>query len=255
MVQYDFSFVGQVLPQLLGYVPLTLAVCGVTALLGSLLGGFLAYGEMAGGPVLARLARGYIFVIRCTPPIVLLFLVFYGLPQLLRWGLGIATDGWSRGTFTVIALTLLFAAPVAEVFKTAYRAVPPGQKEAALTVGLTPLQAFYRILLPQACRIGAPNFANSLLNLLKDAALAYTIGLLDLMGGANLLISRNLGNHSLETYTATALIYWGLALVLAIVLQLYEKSWPSASSKNRKLLAKSAPFKANNKNQEKQVKT
>ncbi len=222
MVQYDFSYVFQVLPQLFQYVPLTLAVTAATFVIGSLLGALLAYAELSGGAMATGAAKGYIFVIRCTPPIILLFLVFYGLPKVLEWWLGLATDGWSRSIYTVVALTLLVAAPIAEVFKSAYLSVPAGQQEAALTVGLTERQAFFRILLPQAARISAPNVAGSLLNLLKDAALAYTIGLLDLLGGANLIISRNLGNHSLETYTAAALIYWGLAVGIALLLQSYE---------------------------------
>ena len=59
---------------------------------------------------------------------------------------------------------------------------------------------------------------------MKDAALAYTIGLVDVMGAGNLIISRNLGNYSLETYTAVALIYWGIALVLSLVSHFMEHS-------------------------------
>ncbi len=70
--------------------------------------------------------------------------------------------------------------------------------------------------MPQAFRIALPNITTAIINLLKDIALAYTIGLVDLMGAGNLVISRNLGNYSLETYTAVAIIYWVLALILAV---------------------------------------
>ncbi len=163
-----------------------------------------------------RLAESYIFILRCTPPIVLLFLVFYGLPKLLFWWLGIQSDEWSRTAFAVIALTLLFAAMISKVFISAYSAVPKGQTEASLSVGLTQSQTFRRIILPQAFRIALPNFSTALLNLMKDAALAYTIGLIDVLGGANLLISRNFGNHSLEVYSAAAIIYWVMALIIAL---------------------------------------
>ncbi|MDT2597160.1 amino acid ABC transporter permease [Enterococcus dongliensis] len=216
MVRYDWSKVWQTLPQLIEYVPKTLLVIGLTVLLGTILGFLVSWGTFAPERTIRRLAESYIFILRCTPPIVLLFLVFYGLPKLLFWWLGIQSDEWSRTAFAVIALTLLFAAMISKVFISAYSAVPKGQTEASLSVGLTQSQTFRRIILPQAFRIALPNFSTALLNLMKDAALAYTIGLIDVLGGANLLISRNFGNHSLEVYSAAAIIYWVMALIIAL---------------------------------------
>ena len=121
-------------------------------------------------------------------------------------------------------MVLLFAASISEVFKSAYLAVPKGQLEAGLSIGLTGFQTFRRILLPQTFQIALPNITTAILNLMKDAALAYTIGLVDVMGAGNLIISRNLGNYSLETYTAVALIYWGIALVLSLASHFMEHS-------------------------------
>lgn len=224
MVSYDLSYVFKFLPDILSALPLTLWILLLTTSLGSLLGTLLAWGQLYGDEVLASLSRGYVFVLRCTPPIVLLFMVFYGLPEFLEWWLGLDVNGWSRTIFVVTAMTLLFAASISEVFKSAYEAVPVGQMEAGLSIGLTELQTFWRILFPQAFRIALPNISNAILNLLKDTALAYTIGLADVMGAGNLLIGRNLGNYSLETYTAVAAIYWGLALLLSVGSQLLEKS-------------------------------
>ena len=64
----------------------------------------------------------------------------------------------------------------------------------------------------------------AILNLMRDAALAYTIGFVDVMGAGNLLISRNLGNYSLETYTAVAILYWSVALAVSFLSRLLEKS-------------------------------
>ena len=224
MVSYDLSYVFKFLPDILSALPLTLWILLLTTSLGSLLGALLAWGQLYGDEVLASLSRGYVFVLRCTPPIVLLFMVFYGLPEFLEWWLGLDVNGWSRTIFVVTAMTLLFAASISEVFKSAYEAVPVGQMEAGLSIGLTELQTFWRILFPQAFRIALPSISNAILNLLKDTALAYTIGLVDVMGAGNLLIGRNLGNYSLETYTAVAVIYWGLALLLSVGSQLLEKS-------------------------------
>lgn len=224
MVNYDISRVFAALPDIWQALPMTLLVLFLTTVIGSLLGGLLAWAQLSGEKVLDRLARGYVFTLRCTPPIVLLFLVFYGVPEFLQWWLGLDINGWSKLVFVLITMVLLFAALVSEVFKAAYLAIPKGQAEAGLSIGLTPEQTFIRILAPQAFRVALPNMTTAVLNLMRDAALAYTIGFVDVMGAGNLLISRNLGNYSLETYTAVALIYWAVALVLSILARLLEQS-------------------------------
>ncbi|MBP2623698.1 amino acid ABC transporter permease [Streptococcus oricebi] len=224
MVTYDFARVLKFLPDLWRALPMTLWIMILTGLIGSGLGLLLAWAQLAEEKTFAGLAKGYIFVLRCTPPIVLLFLVFYGLPKLLEWWLGLDINAWSRSIFVLITMVLLFAALIAEVFKSAYEAVPKGQLEAGLSIGLRPGQVFYRIIFPQAFRLALPNMTTAILNLMRDAALAYTVGLVDVMGAGNLLISRNLGNYSLETYTAVALIYWALALLISLLSQLLEKS-------------------------------
>lgn len=219
MVSYQPSYIFDVLPQLIQALPLTLWILLMTIFLGSLLGLLLTWAQLSKEKGLAGLARGYIFLLRCTPPIVLLIMVFYGLPEFLNWWLGLDVNGWSRTVFVLLAMTLLFAASISEVFKSAYLAVPKGQFEAGLSIGLTTSQTLIRIICPQALHFALPNISNAILNLLKDTALAYTIGLADVMGTGNLIIGQNMGNYSLETYTAVALIYWGLALMLALVSQ------------------------------------
>ena len=172
MVAYDLSRVFGLLPGLLQALPTTLWIIFVTVLIGSLLGGLLAWAQVAEEQAFAGLARGYIFILRCTPPIVLLFLVFYGIPEFLKWWLGLDINNWSRTVFVIITMILLFAAMIAEVFKAAYLAVPKGQTEAGLSIGLTPVQTFLRIVLPQGVRIALPNLTPALLNLRPDAALA-----------------------------------------------------------------------------------
>lgn len=224
MVNYDISRVFSALPTIIQGLPMTLLVLLATTLLGSLLGGLLAWAQLAGDKTLVNLAKGYVFTLRCTPPIVLLFMVFYGVPEFLNWWLGLDINGWSKLIFVLITMVLLFAALVSEVFKAAYQAVPKGQTEAGLSIGLTSEQTFRRIVAPQAFRIALPNVTTAVLNLMRDAALAYTIGFVDVMGQGNLLISRQLGNYSLETYTAVALVYWGVALVLSLGSRLLEQS-------------------------------
>ena len=214
MVSYDFSRVFQFLPTLWQALPMTLSILFFTTILGSLFGGLLTWAQVGED----------IFTLRCTPPIVLLFLVFYGLPEFLKWWLNLDINNWSKTVFVLFTMVLLFAAIIAEVFKASYQAIPKGQMEAGVSIGLTPSQTFWRIIFPQAFQVALPNMTTAILNLMRDAALAYTIGFVDVMGAGNLLISRNLGNYSLETYTAVAILYWGVALAVSFLSRLLEKS-------------------------------
>lgn len=202
------------IPALLPYLTVTLVV-GVTSILtGSILGMLLAWAKLSGHKVIRALADGYTYIIRCTPSIVLLFIVFYGLPKFMESEFGIDMDDLSRAVFVIITFTLLFGAYVSEVFRSAYETVDKGQYEAAVTIGLSPKQAFFRVMLPQAAVIALPNFGNSVINLMKESALAYTIGLIDLLGRTNLIIAKNYGAYGIELYVACLLIYWGLSLVI-----------------------------------------
>ena len=127
---------------------------------------------------------------------------------------GIDMDNLSRAIFVIITFTLLFGAYVSEVFRSAYETVDRGQYEAAVTIGLSPEQAFFRVMLPQAAVIALPNFGNSVINLMKESALAYTIGLIDLLGRTNLIISKNYGAYGVELYVACLLIYWALSFLI-----------------------------------------
>lgn len=202
------------IPALLPYLTVTLVV-GVTSILtGSILGMLLAWAKLSGHKVIHALADGYTYIIRCTPSIVLLFIVFYGLPKFMEAEFSIDLDDLSRAVFVIITFTLLFGAYVSEVFRSAYETVDRGQYEAAVTIGLSPKQAFFRVMLPQAAVIALPNFGNSVINLMKESALAYTIGLIDLLGRTNLIIAKNYGAYGIELYVACLLIYWGLSLVI-----------------------------------------
>ena len=142
----------------------------------------------------------------------LLFLVYYGLPELLNT-FGVNINDAGKGFFVITTFSLLFAASMAEVFRSAYEAVDRGQREAAVSIGLTEFQAFYRIVLPQCVRVAIPNFTNALVNLMKEGTLAYTIGLIDIMGKGQLVIGLNHGSYSLEVYLALFILYWTLTLL------------------------------------------
>lgn len=223
MIPFDPAYILTAFQQIFPFLPVTMGVVLSVMLFGTVLGISLAMLQLFSRRF-GSLAAGYVFLMRCTPPIVLIFLVYYGIPKLLLLVFQINVNNWHKGIFVVTALTLLFAATIAEVFKSAYKAIPQGQREAGVSMGLTEFQTFYRILFPQAAVIALPNYTTAVLNLMKDGALAYTVGLIDLMGAGNNLIARNLGNYAIETYLALALIYWGLAALLEGIASLLERA-------------------------------
>src|SRR5690625_6139902 len=91
---------------------------------------------------------------------------------------------------------------MSEVLRSAYLSVDKQQYEAGVSVGLTSIQTYIRIIIPQAVIVALPNFANALLELLKEGSLAYTIGFIDMMGKANLIVESNFNAHVLEIYLA-----------------------------------------------------
>ena len=220
---FDIGMIAQVLPDLLAYLDVTLLVALVSIALGSLLGGLLAWANLGGNALLRWSALSYVYVMRCTPSIVLLFIVFYGLPKITEAAVRYDMNDLHRAVFAIITFTLLFGAYISEVFRAAYSAVPRGQYEAAVSAGLTPFQAFRHVILGQAALVALPNFGNATINLLKEGSLAYTIGLIDMIGKGNLIIAQNFGVYGIEVYLAALLIYWVLVLLLEQVFALVEK--------------------------------
>ena len=220
---FDIGMIAQVLPDLLTYLDVTLLVALVSIALGSLLGGLLAWANLSGTALLRSAALSYVYVMRCTPSIVLLFIVFYGLPKLMEAAFRYDMNDLHRAVFAIITFTLLFGAYISEVFRAAYTAVPRGQYEAAVSAGLTPFQAFQHVILGQAALVALPNFGNATINLLKEGSLAYTIGLIDMIGKGNLIIAQNFGAYGIEVYLAALLIYWVLVLLLEQVFAAVEK--------------------------------
>jgi L-cystine transport system permease protein len=210
---FSVAFFLGAFPRLLAYLPVTLVITVLTVIIGTLLGFGLARSRIYGSRVGRKFASGYVTAMRCTPPIVLLFVVYYGLPAIARTLFGADIDGWTKAVFVVVTLSLLFAAAMCEVERSAYLSVDKGQREAALAAGLSETQGFFRIVFPQALVAALPNFCNAILNTLKDGALAYTIGMIDMMGRGNLIISLNYGSYGLEVYLALALIYWILTMI------------------------------------------
>jgi cystine transport system permease protein len=195
------SFWPMVLAGLRGTIPLSLAsfAIGLVVALG------MALLRLSRNVVLRGFARFYISVIRGTPLLVQLFVIFYGLPAI-----GVVIDPFPAA---VIAFSLNVGGYAAEVIRAAILSVPRGQWEAAHMVGLSPRKTLTRIILPQAARVSVPPLSNTFISLVKDSSLASLILVSELFRQA-----QNIAAFSYEfmaIYLEAALIYWLFCLVLS----------------------------------------
>ena len=213
MLKFDFFYLLEQIPKLVPYLDVTFLVLILTLFFGTILGFVLAVWKLGKNLILRKLAYAFTTAMRCTPSIVLLFLVYYGLPAVASI-LAFDLNDLSKIFFVVTAFSLSFGNVMSEIIRSSYLAVERGQYEAAVSVGLTRFDAFRRIILPQASVVALPNIINSILTLLKEGSLAYTIGLIDVMGKANLLIAMNYEAHALETLLALSFIYWSISIII-----------------------------------------
>ena len=203
------SFGKILLPGLTVTIPLTV----ISFTLALIIAVVVALVQFAHVPVLQRLARFYIWVIRGTPVLVQLFVVFYGLP-----GVGILIEPFPAA---VLVFSINEGAYCAETIRAALESVPAGQMEAGYCVGMTYLQTMHRIVLPQALRTAFPPLFNSLISLLKDTSLAANITVTEMFMATQRIVARTY--ESLPLYLEVAFIYLMFSTILTQVQRWGEK--------------------------------
>ena len=169
--------------------------------------------QYANVPVLRQIARFYIWVIRGTPLLVQLFVVFYGLPSL-----GIILDPFPAA---VIVFSINEGAYCAETMRAALESVPVGQMEAGYCVGMSYLQVMRRIVLPQALRTAFPPLSNSLIAMVKDTSLAANITVTEMFMATQKLVAYYY--EPMALYIEVGVIYLIFSTVLTWVQRWGEK--------------------------------
>lgn len=194
------SFVQILVPGLLVTIPLTI----LSFVFGLILALVTALVQVAHVPVLKQLARFYIWIIRGTPLLVQLYVIFYGLPSL-----GLVIDAFPSA---VLVFSVNTGAYAAETIRASIESVPKGQLEAAYCVGLNFPQAMRRIILPQAFRVAFPPLSNTLISLVKDTSLAANITVLEMFMATQQIAARTYEPFAL--YCEVALVYLLFSTVL-----------------------------------------
>lgn len=199
--------------QILPYLPATLELLLLSLLLAIVLGLGAALSRI---PVLQRVSQAYILLGRAVPTLIILYVVFYGLPMILLMIRGQADLTLIAEippfAYAVVGLGLHSGAYLAEIFYSAFYSVPKGQIEASQVIGLSTYRTVKNIILPQALTFALPMMANEVLNLLKGTSIAALITVVELFGAAN--IQAALTNLYLEIYISAALIYWALSIAI-----------------------------------------
>lgn len=203
------SFPKILLPGLTMTIPLT----AISFTLALVIAVFTAMIQLARIPVLRQLARFYIWVVRGTPLLVQLYVVFYGLPNL-----GIMIDPFPSA---VLVFSINEGAYCAETMRAALESVPMEQIESGLCLGMSWLKTMWHVVLPQALRTAFPPLSNSLIGMVKDTSLAANITVMEMFMVTQRIASRHY--EHLALYIEVALIYLLFCTVLTKVQARVEK--------------------------------
>ncbi|AEH51210.1 amino acid ABC transporter permease [Pseudothermotoga thermarum] len=201
------------LPKLLNGLIVTLYMTAIASTVGLLLGIILCLGRVYANKFLSILSTGFIELIRGTPMLVQLFILYYGLPAY-----GVRLTPLAAA---LIGFCINSGAYQAEYIRGAIQSIGIGQYKAALSIGMTKWQAVRLIILPQALRRVIPSWTNEFIYLLKYTSMAYIIGAPEMMAQAKFIASRNF--QFFEVYLVTALIYLSIVWLATALLSALEK--------------------------------
>jgi L-cystine transport system permease protein len=226
-MRLDLSFMLNTLLSSIKALPVTFTITVCALFIATPLGFLMALCNIYRLPVLKQLSALYISFIRGTP-IVLQILIFYSLLPSLLAGL-CRSMGWAFNVFDVnpivyacIVFSLNNAALLAELFRSSILAVDKGQHEAALAAGLSPVQSYFRIIVPQALVSALPNLCNLTLTLIKNTSLAFIMTVKDITASAR--IAASYGYNYVEAYLDVFVIYVAICALVQFLFKKAEKS-------------------------------
>lgn len=194
----------------------TLEIFALTLVLSLPLGLLVAKGRMSKHVVLREIVKIYISIMRGTPLMLQLIVVYFG-PYLI---FGTQISSGYRFPAVIIAFVINYAAYFAEIFRGGIESMDPGQYEAAQLLGFTRSQTFFRIILPQVFRSILPSITNEIITLVKDTSLAYAIAVTEMFTLAKQIASQQ---ASFMPYLAAAIFYWVFNWLIAVIMEQVEK--------------------------------
>ena len=213
--EFDFNPVWEGIPRLLQGLWVTVALTVIVMVLSLPLGLAVAFARLNRFRVVRAVAYAYTELFRTTPLLVQIFFTFFALPVLI----GINFDSF---TAAVVAFTLNVGAFLAEIFRGSINSIDRGQRESAVSTGMSERQAMRRVVLPQAVRRAIPLMAAIWVSLFKDTSLVSLVGLKDLSGEGATIYRESF--RQIEVMAVLAIMYFALTYPQAIIInKLFEK--------------------------------
>ena len=215
-MEFDFSLIVNSFPLLLKGAGLTLEITALSVGLGLVLGLFLGLAQLSKSPLLRWPAKVYVDVIRGTPLLIQIFIIYFALPNII----GQRIDPFFAA---VAACSLNSGAYIAEIFRAGIQSISLGQLRAGLSLGMTYPQTMRYIVLPQAFKRIIPPLGNEFIAMLKDSSLVSVIGFEELTRSGQLVIAETYG--TMEIWTSVALLYLIMTLTISQLVGWLEKRW------------------------------
>ena len=226
---FDVSFLIKTFFLIWKAVPTTLLITVVSLAIGGILGFFIALARVNKIKVLSQIGRAYVSVIRGTPVVLQILVIYSVVPSLLN--VILKASGSTMNIFDLnpiiyafIVFSLNMAGTLSEVFRSALLTVNKGQLEAGLTTGLTLSQTYKRIIIPQALTAAIPNLCNATVGLIKNTSLAFMMTVRDITAVAK--IEASYGYNYVEAYLDILVIY----VIICSLVQFLFKKWERRSS-------------------------
>ncbi len=222
---FDLESVWKQIPEILKYLPTTLELAIISMILAMKVGMILAIIKEKKIPILQQIVNVYISIIRGTPIIVQLYIAYFGIPMIKKYiylqnGLDYQGTNTNGMIYAVIALSINESAYIAEIFRGALVAVGSGQVEAANAIGMSYLQAFRRIIMPEMLTVALPGLGNSFIGLIKGTSLAFTCAVVEITAQGKIIGGRTY--RYFEVYISLAIIYWIITLVTERIIKMIE---------------------------------
>ncbi|MDQ0150013.1 ABC transporter permease subunit [Eubacterium multiforme] len=213
---FDFMYSFKLIPMLIKASKTTLSLSVFGMLMGLIIGTILSIIRIYKFPILKQLAEIYISFFRGTPLLVQLFLLYFGIPQIIP-----SLQNMSAYTAALIGLGLNASAYIAEILRSSVTAIDKGQMEACLSLGMTKGEGLRRIIMPQAFRIAIPPLGNIFVDTVKGTSLAFTLGVVELLAKAQMAAASSY--KFFESYIIVAIMYWIIIEIFNYFQRILEK--------------------------------
>lgn len=204
-MHFDWTYMISIIPKILYYLPVTLFLAILSMVIACIFGLALALIRQTQVKIISSIISVYISLFRSLPSLVLLFLIYFGLPQLVP-----SLSGINALTAATIGFSLKNSAYMAEIFRASLKAVDTSQMEAGLSIGMTKTQVYTRIILPQAFLNALPATGNTFISLIKDTSVAFSLGVTEIFAQAKMIAADSF--RYFETFLVVGLVYWILVL-------------------------------------------